>query len=206
MENVKRILLLVLAVFQLSLLSAQDNTALQEAFSRSYQYEAEGNLSEAINAMRAVYDQSSYEINLRTGWLLYLSGSLKESMDYYNRAIALKPYALEPRFGLAYPAYDMGNHAIVIEQYQKILEIAPNNTLALYRLGAVYYYDQRYAEAEKQFEKVVNLFPFDYDSLLMLAWTEYQLKKYREALVLFNKALLYDPESASAKEGISLIN
>ncbi|MBN1159503.1 MAG: tetratricopeptide repeat protein [Bacteroidales bacterium] len=205
METLKRVLLMIMAACSISLTSAQENPQLLDAFIQSYEMEQQGNFMEAIASLQSVYSADSYEINLRIGWLLYLKGNLTESMDYYNKAIALKPYAIEPRFGIAYPAYDHGNHALVIEQYQKILETCPNNTLALYRLGAVYYYDQRYAEAEKQFEKVVNLFPFDYDSLLMLAWTKYQLKQYREALVLFNKALLYDPASESAKEGIGLI-
>ncbi|MBN2482402.1 MAG: tetratricopeptide repeat protein [Bacteroidales bacterium] len=205
METLKRMLLVIIAACGISISNAQEDQQLLDAFSKSYQMEQEGNFTGAVASLQSVYSADSYEINLRIGWLLYLKGSLTESMEYYNKAINLKPYAIEPRFGIAYPAYDYGNHALVIEQYQKILETCPNNTLAMYRLGAVYYYDQRYAEAEKQFEKVVNLFPFDYDSLLMLAWTKYQLKQYREALVLFNKALLYDPSSESAKEGIGLI-
>lgn len=198
-------LLIIIAACSISISNAQEDQKLLDAFSKSYQMEQDGNFGSAVDALMGVYSEDSYEINLRVGWLLYLKGSLTESMKYYNTAIDLKPYAIEPRFGIAYPAYDNGNHALVISQYQKILETCPNNTLALYRLGAVYYYDQKYAEAEKQFEKVVNLFPFDYDSLLMLAWTKYQLKKYREAIVLFNKALLYDPSSESAKEGLNLM-
>ena len=205
METIRKLLMIVITAGIISFLQAQENPQLLDAFSQSYQMEQEGNFAGAVDALLTVYSTDSYEVNLRLGWMYYLEGSLKESMNYYNKAIELKPYAIEPRFGIAYPAYDMGNHALVISQYEQILETCPNNTLALYRLGAVYYYDQRYAEAEKQFEKVVNLFPFDYDSLLMLAWTKYQLKKYREALVLFNKALLYDPSSESAKEGIGLI-
>jgi len=205
METMKKMLLTLLAACLIEAAGAQENQALLNAFSKSYEYEQSANFAGAIDALKAVYAEDSYEINLRIGWLQYLKGSLTESMTYYNKAISLMPYALEPRFGIAYPAYDYGNHALVIEQYQKILEIAPNNTLALYRLGSVYYYDQRYAEAEKQYEKVVNLFPFDYDTLLMLGWTKYQLKKTREAIVLFNKALMYDPSSESAPEGLRLV-
>mgnify|MGYP005847373345 CR=1 FL=1 len=45
---------------------------------------------------------------------------------------------------------------------------------------------------------VVNLYPFNYYSVLMLGWTNYQLGKTKEAKILFQKALLYDPTSASA--------
>ena len=62
-----------------------------------------------------------------------------------------------------------------------------------------------YKQAYIFFEKVVNLYPFDYQSLLMLGWTNYRLGKPREAKILFNKALLYSPGDASAKEGLALV-
>jgi len=39
----------------------------------------------------------------------------------------------------------------------------------------------------------------------MLGWTSYFLGNYPQAKVLFNKALLYSPGDASAKEGLKLI-
>jgi len=81
----------------------------------------------------------------------------------------------------------------------------PNNTLVLYRMGMISYENKDYQKAYTYFQKVVNLYPFDYYSVLMLGWTNYQLGKTKEAKILFQKALLYDPTSASAKEGLSLI-
>lgn len=40
----------------------------------------------------------------------------------------------EPRFGVIYPTAAMGNWDIVINQYNKIIEIAPGNTIAMHRL------------------------------------------------------------------------
>ncbi|HSA04943.1 MAG TPA: tetratricopeptide repeat protein, partial [Tenuifilaceae bacterium] len=62
-----------------------------------------------------------------------------------------------------------------------------------------------YKQAYTYFEKVVNLYPWDHDSVLMFAWTNYMLGKTREAKILFHKALLYNPDDASAKEGLGLI-
>jgi hypothetical protein len=39
----------------------------------------------------------------------------------------------------------------------------------------------------------------------MFAWTNLKLGKTREAKILFNKTLLYNPDDASAKEGLGLI-
>ncbi len=177
-----------------------------KGFQTSYLDEATGNLQGAVDDLKKIYDEDSYEINLRLGWLSYSSGQFTESSSYYNRAVALKPFAIEPRFGVILPTAAMGNWEIVINQYKKILEIAPSNTLAMHRLGLVYYGRKEYDKAEMQFDKVVNLFPFDYDGLLMLAWTKFQLKKYREAKVLFNKALMNTPGGQSAIEGLELLD
>lgn len=180
-------------------------SATVKAFQDSYLNEATGDLQAAILDLKNVYDTDGYELNLRLGWLTYSAGQFTESYSYYNRAVELKPFAIEPRFGLIYPTAAMGNWDMVIRQYEKIIEIAPGNTVAIHRLGLVYYGQKDYQAAEKLFDKVVNLYPFDYDALLMLAWTKLQLKKFREAKVLFNKALMHTPGGQSALEGLQLL-
>ncbi len=187
------------------LLKSQDFSKLTKAFGESYAKEKSGKYSEAASALKAYYDSNSYEINLRLGWLTYLQGQFAESTGYYNKAIELMPYAIEPRLGVVLPVSATGNWEVVISHYNKILAIDPNNTVTLYRLGLINYDRKNYKQAAQYFEKVVNLYPFDYQSILMLGWTNYRLGKTREAKVLFSKALLYYPEDVSAKEGLSLI-
>lgn len=184
---------------------SQDYTKLIAAFGDSYAKEKAGKYSDAATALRSNYDPTSYEINLRLGWLTYLQGQFSESMAYYNKAIDIMPYAIEPRLGLAAPAAAVGNWTLVISHYNKILSIDPNNTLVLYRMGLISYERKEYTQAYQYLEKVVNLYPFDHDSVIMLAWTNLRLGKAREAKILFNKALLYNPSDASAKEGLTLI-
>jgi tetratricopeptide (TPR) repeat protein len=187
-------------------LSAQNNfKAVQDAFKSSFSWEFKGNYADAITSLKAVYEETSYELNLRLGWLNYLSGSFTEATAYYQKAITLKPYAIEPRFGYVLPASALGNWEQVITQYNEILTIDPQNTQANYRMGMIYYGRQDYSKAEKYFEKVVNLYPFDYDSSIMYAWTNLKLGKYREAQVLFNKVLMLRPDDQSAQEGLGLI-
>jgi len=202
--NTKKLILLGLTLISLNL-AAQDFVKLTEAFSKSYAKEKEGKYDEAAKALKAFYDEKSYEVNLRLGWLTYLQGQFSESVGYYSKAVKLMPYAIEPRMGIVLPESAMGNWGAVVEQYNKILSIDPNNTTVLYRLGMINYENKDYKKAYSYFEKVVNLYPFDYYSVLMLGWTNYQLGKTKEAKILFQKALLYDPTSASAKEGLSLI-
>ena len=201
----KRLTLIAIFVFSILNSFSQDYTKLIPAFSDSYVKEKAQKYAEAAKSIKAYYDANSYEINLRLGWLTYLQGQFSESLGYYNKAIELMPYAIEPRFGVVLPASSLGNWDMVVAQYNKILSIDGNNTVALYRMGLISYDKKDYKQAYQFFEKVVNLYPFDYNSVLMLAWTNYRLGKTREAKVLFNKALLYNPDDASAKEGLGLI-
>jgi len=155
--------------------------------------------------LKNVYDPESYHINARLGYLCYKTGLFTESVAYYSKAIELKPYAIEARFGLTYPASSMGNWAQVKEQYIKILEVDPQNTIANYYFGLMHYESGDYVLAAQHFEKVVNLYPFDSESVLMYAWSNFQLGKTREAKVLFNEVLLIDPNNESALEGLELI-
>jgi len=169
---------------------AQDYSEIQEAFSVSYALEYSGEYSKAIDAIKKVYSEDSYEINLRLGWLTYMAGFFTESAAYYQKSIELRPLSLEAKFGIVYPVSAMGNWEQVKKQYRDILTIDPQNTLANYRLGSIYYGNEDFTTAIKYFEIVTNLYPFDYDGLLMYAWANLKLGKLREAKVLFNRVLM----------------
>ncbi|MCO5264534.1 MAG: tetratricopeptide repeat protein [Lentimicrobium sp.] len=186
-------------------LSAQEKNSLSDVFSASYTYETNAEYGKAIEVLKKVYDESSYEINLRLGWLTYQSGLFTESIAYYNKAITLMPMSIEAKLGYALPASSAGNWNQVITRYNEILKLDPNHYTTNYRLGLIYYGRKDYQNAFRYFEKIANLYPFDYDALIMTAWTNYQLGKLREAKILFGKALLNKPGDKSATEGISLI-
>lgn len=201
----KKITWLFIMVFISIYLNAQTNEELQNAFKKSYEYEKNSDYPSAIKELKKVYKEDLYEINLRLGWLTYMSGSFTESQAYYTKAVSLMDYSIEARLGLVLPASALGNMNLVISTYKKILEIDPKNTTANYRLGMIYYQNKDYESAIKYFETNVNLYPFTYDSMIMLAWSYLNAGKTREAKVLFNKALLYNPDDESAKAGLSKI-
>ena len=206
MDFLRKILSVLLLIGLTNILWGQANhDELVKAFSRSYESEKKGDFTASMNDLKNVYDEESYEINLRLGWLNYNAGLFEESVIFYSKAQSLKPYSEEARFGLILPKAALGKWDEVIDLYNKILEINPNNTIAMHRLGLVYYGRKDYNKALPLFKKVVELYPFGYDGLLMLGWTSYFLGNYNQAKVLFNKVLLYSPNDASAKEGLSLI-
>lgn len=200
----KTIKLLVAFLFCAAFAFSQ-NDKLPEAFSQSYQHETKADYAKAIASLKSVYDENSYEVNLRLGWLHYEAGLFTESQAYYQKAIDLMPYSIEAKLGYVYPASALGNWEQVITQYKKILETDPQNSTTNYRLGSIYYGKKDYPAAYKHFEKVVNLYPFGYDALIMFAWTNYFLGKTKEAKILFNKTLLVSPSDQSALEGLGLI-
>ncbi len=201
----KLILLTVLISFNNLISNAQSNEKLISAFKKSYELEAKGDFKQAADLLKKHYDKDSYEINLRLGWLTYNAGLFEESAAYYKKALDLKPYSEEAKFGLVYPKAALGKWQEVIRIYNDILSIHPNNTVANYRLGLIYFGQKNYKKAKTYFEKVVNLYPFDYDSNIMLAWTYFYLKDTKNAKILFQKTLLIRPDDASAKQGLKLL-
>lgn len=186
-------------------INAQANKTLSNAFKQSYDYEAVKNYEAATNTINSMYSETSYEINIRLGWLNYLSGKFKESVMYYQKAIELMPAATEPKWGIIYPFTKLENWTEIEKNYISILKIDSKNTTANYNLGLIYYYRKDYISAKKYFDISLNLFPFNYNNLLMSAWANYFLGNKNEASVLFNKTLLCSPNDKSALEGLSLI-
>ena len=159
----------------------------------------------AIDRLKAVYQSDSYELNLRLGWLHYQASKLDLSVEYYTKAVELKPYAVEPKLGLVLPLSVQGKWDKILDIYGQILKNDPQNSLVNYRVGLIYYNRGEFAKADPYLEKVVNLYPFDYDGLILLAWNKLSLQKSREAKILFQKVLLNNPGDESATEGLKLI-
>ena len=202
----KTIQKIAFVVFALALSTKSfSQTALETVFSNSYKSEAAGKYSDAIKAVKEVYDEKSYEVNLRLAYLNYEAGLFTESTTYYEKAIALRPYSIEARFGYVLPAAALGNWDKVLNQYFEIVKIDPQNTKANYRIGSIYYGRKDYVNSFKYLEKVVNVYPFDYDGLILYAWANFQLGKTKEAKLLFEKVLLLSPRDKSALEGLGLI-
>jgi tetratricopeptide (TPR) repeat protein len=205
METLKRISLTMALTIMFGYLMSQNTAATQSTFVKSYESEKSGNYVAAINAMKTIYKADSYIVNIRLGWLCYLAKQYSESIKYYEKSITLKPYAIEARFGCVKPLSALESWDKVKLHYTEILKIDPQNTVANYWLGVIFYNRNDYVNATKLFEKVVNLYPLDYDSVIMLAWSKLNTGKSADAKVLFNQALILRPNDSSALSGLKLI-
>jgi tetratricopeptide (TPR) repeat protein len=205
METLKMSLILILSAFTAGNMNAQSDIKIQAAFADSYKSELTGNYTLSVSEVRSVYQADNYSTNARLGWLLFLAKQYTESVSYYDKAIKLKPYAIEARFGLIKALNALESWDKVKEQYEAILKIDAMNTTSLYWLGVLLYNRKEYDNAAKNFEKIVNLYPMDYGSIIMLAWTRLFQGKLADAKVLFNQALILSPNDSSALSGLNQI-
>lgn len=177
-------------------LSAQSSAEL--AFSKSYSFEYDTQYAKAIEAMTAL-NSDAYEVNLRLGWLYYLNKDYLKSETFYKKAIASEPSSVEARFGIVLPLAALGNWNAVLGHYHDILKIDPNNSIANYRIGYIYYSRKDYANAMVHTAKVIKMYPFDYDSNLLAGKVMMAQAKNAEAKKYLGRAIEYNPQSEEAR-------
>lgn len=172
---------------------AQNTTST--AFYNSYTNENTKNYEKAIQALTAVYSESSYDINLRLGWLYYMQGEYNNSQNKYKQAIKIAPKSIEAKFGLIYPLTAIQNWNEVLKVYEQIIAIDSNNSKANYNIAYIYYVRKDFNKANSFANKVYNLYPFDYDTNLLLGRINISLGNILEAKKHLNKALNFSPTS-----------
>jgi len=203
MEILRRLFFAAALLLLAGNIYAQSTAAVQKAFHNSYADEAKKNYPAAITDVMPFYADNNYEINLRLGWLNFLSKNYTSSQTYYLKAVSLKPNSIEAKFGYIKPLSMLESWDKVLDQYNAILKIDPQNTQANYWTGILYYNRKQYDNAEKSFNKVVALYPFDYDGNQMLGWSYLMDGKKPEARACFEKGLLIKPEDASCMDGLA---
>ena len=198
MEFLRKTIITVLCCCTVMMVQAQSRS---EAFSKSYQYEASKNYSEAIAVLENL-KTDIYAVDLRLGWLYYCKGEYKTSMDYYAKSVRLRPSSIEARFGYVLPAAKLKEWDKVGAQYDAILKLDPANSKANYYRGLMFYNVGQYETAAQYLDRIEAMYPFDYDIVILSAWNCYYLKRMEKAKQLFNQALLIQPTSASALQGL----
>lgn len=192
----KQIKITVSTLFLSILLSAQQSNEI--AFSKSYLYEYDAQYAKAIKSLQDL-NVDNYEINLRLGWLFYLSKDYLKSENYYKKAVAHETGSIEARFGLVLPLSALGNWNNVLSLYLEILKQDPNNSIANYRTASIYYTRKDYGNTANYILKVIKMYPFDFDSNLLYGKNLYAQGKNSEAKKYIEKALEYNPQSEEAR-------
>lgn len=194
--NKKIVVLLVFCNFFFGLIAQSDN-AVREAIKKSYDSEYQLKYQKAIEDLMGVYEPTSYELNLRIGWLNYKAGKYTESINYYKKAITKMPLSIEAKLGIVYPLGALEKWEQVVDNYLAIVKIDAFNATANYRLALIYYNRGDYGNSWKYLQKYINLYPFDYDGNSLAGWVKYSVGKKEEAYVFFKKALMVNPYDTS---------
>jgi tetratricopeptide (TPR) repeat protein len=204
MEILKKVFYIAgLWLLSTNLYAQSGSAAMQKAFHNSYVDEAKKSYQAAINDIIPYYADSNYEVNLRLGWLYFLNKNYTSSQSYYLKAVNLKPNAIEAKFGYIKPLSLLESWDKVLDQYNTILKIDPQNTQANYWTGIICYNRKQYDAAIRYFTKVVVLYPFDYDGNQMLGWSYLMAGRKAEARSYFEKGLLIKPDDASCTDGLN---
>jgi type IV pilus biogenesis/stability protein PilW len=116
-----------------------------------------------------------------------------------------KEAAYHNKMGMAY--LNEGKVQLAFVEFQKAIQMEPNNKEIVYNLGLVYFELEDYAKARQYFLKAVGLDPQFANAYNNLGATYMRLKQWNEAVEAFRKALanpLYQtPEWAFYNLGIS---
>jgi len=198
--------LLILFVAPVGVL-ADESAKIPEYFETSFSHESSGNYAEALNSVLRILriDQRNYTAMLRAGWLGYLKGDYKISIDYYRKAVLLEPEAVEPKLGLMLPLMASKEWDAADDVAREILKFDEKNYLANSRLAYIFFSQGRYGEAEKQYQKVISWYPADIDMKIGLGWTLVRMDNKKEAAGIFRDVLTVRKNNTSAHDGMELI-
>ncbi|MFC1749062.1 tetratricopeptide repeat protein [Pseudomonadota bacterium] len=195
----KIISLCLLSIISLSGYAADD--AVRDAYVRSFQYEQSQNYDDAIRALMPIYNSvpKAYTINLRIGWLYYLSGHYSNSLMHYQKAAKAQTNAVEPQLGQLLPLLAQQRYDEVEKIANKIIRTDKYNYYANLRRIIALRYQDKLESAQKATRKMRVLYPGDITFIEQEALLYEQKKDYDNADVRYRDLLVLDPENVTAK-------
>ena len=179
-------------------------SGLEKLFALSFDYEAAGNIPDAILTMEQLVRLSQgrfFHQMMRLGSLHMKQGDYRDALKYYTEAdeIGSTPDSRQGRLSALLALYRWKEAETVARQ---ILARDPNHTLTLLRQGYILSTLQQYSRALASYEKVLAVFPNDPDALTGKAYVLLAQGKYGPARAIFQHLLLQDPKSPTAQEGL----
>jgi len=179
------------------------------AFNNSITQAERGNYTEAIKELNNIYlnHSNDYLVNLRLGYLYYITKKYDESIKFYSKAVELRNHqSVEAYLGLVLPLAAKEKWNDVAKSYEKILAHDPNNYTANLRLGQIMMNRKEYKNADQYLSKVNRLFPSDYEANLSYGWNLFYLNRKAEAREKFIYVLMVSKNDESATEGLKLVD
>lgn len=175
-----------------------------EAWQRSFEREAAGQLTEALAALDTLppAHKGGYLALARRGWLLYRLGRSDAAADAYQRAVAAAPGAVEARVGLLLPLSVLRRWNELVAAAKEVLALEPRNYYGTLRLAFAHYNLGRFAEAGALYAQLKASYPSDLEVRSGLGWSLLKQGKAGDAAREFRELLATSPRHALARQGL----
>lgn len=102
-------------------------------------------------------------------------------------------------------AFNRRDYVRAQRAYRKVLDLAPDNLLALVNLGVVEFYVGNFSESEKVLKRAVQLKMDTAPAWLTLGTMYMDQNRLDEALAALAQATLYDPRNARARNFLGVV-
>lgn len=176
------------------------DSGFRDALRQSCESEAKQDYAGAIRLIVEQYNAhpQDYLLNLRLGWLYYLSGDYRNSAQYYYEAIQRSPRSTEAGLGYLLPLLAQARYPDAESFARQILQGHPDNYYANWRLAIALRWQAKYAEAEKVLARMLELYPADVALRTEMAQIKLSQNDRPAAKQLFTEVLAIDPNNALA--------
>lgn len=174
-------------------------------YEKSYRAEAALDYAGAMSALGEVVATwpNGYTVNVRLGWLNYLSGRYGESRACYEKARSAMPTSIEALLGLANVALAQGKYETAEGTLKKVLEMDPLNYTAGLKRSLACRMLKKPKEAEAIARKLLAYYPADVSLLVEYGWARWAVGDLTTATAVFNDVLTLDSGNAAAKSYFS---
>lgn len=136
--------------------------------------------------------------NYHLGIAFQKKGNITKAIEYYNKAIAIKPDFLRARNSLGNALVKLGKYEDAINHYRYALTLKKNNADGHFNLGFALMNLGRNNEAIEHYKKAIEMNRKHGDSYYNLGIMLSRQQKYKQALKCFAKVVEINPKDAEA--------
>jgi tetratricopeptide (TPR) repeat protein len=167
----------------------------------------QGNADEAIrNFQRSISLRPNYyTAHLNLGNVYRRQRLFDKAQDSLSRALSLRPDDPEIHYSLGMLFAQQDNLARAAEYLESAISLRPDYPEALNNLGVIYVRNENYAKAEEKFLAAIKVAPSYDQSYLNLARLYAMRNDRQKARGTLQQLLLVQPNNASAKEAMQVL-
>ncbi len=136
---------------------------VRAVLARSVEAERSWDYAKGIAALMEQYDahRGDYALNLRLGWLNYLSGQNDEAQRYYKAAVEAAPKSIEAKVGSLLPLLAAAKYADAETLARQVVAAHPLNYYANLRLAMALRLQNKTGDARAVVKRMLSAYPTD---------------------------------------------